>query len=315
MVATTPDAATLADATVVGAATDDPVGRRIERLNRASAKRVVEPDQDLPGSIGDGQLVPDELLSVAGLGLDLTPEQKRTLSREEVASMFDNGIRFEAVLEAGFAMQIAYARDITDPRITFLCHEIGEETRHQRMFQRVIDQIRPRAVNPLASNRLLMRVDRAASGWLLRHRAALYVMVISGEEIPDLLQKLASEHPDTDPFLASVNRYHRQEEARHLSYARAMLPEVWATATRVERFVVRHVLPFGIRQMYELLIHPGVYETIGLPGWETWKAVNQAPERIAIRHQGTRPILAALQDAGIISRRRVPKAWRQLCGL
>ena len=291
------------------------VAERVERLNRASLKRVIEPDSDLPGSIGDGQLIPDELLSVHGLGLDLTPEQKRTLSREEVASMFDNGIRFEAVLEAGFAMQIAYAPDITDPRITFLCHEIGEETRHQRMFQRVIAQIQPRAKNPLAGNRLLMRVDRAASAWLLRHRAALYVMVISGEEIPDLMQKLASEHPDTDPFLASVNRYHRQEEARHLSYARAMLPEVWAQATRAERFAVRHVLPYGIQQMYEFLVHPGVYETIGLPAWETWKAVNRTPERLAIRHQGTRPILAALQDAGIISRRRVPKAWRRLCGL
>ncbi|MFN8017521.1 MAG: hypothetical protein U0P45_05300 [Acidimicrobiales bacterium] len=67
--------------------------------------------------------------------------------------------------------------------------------------------------------------------------------------------------------------------------------------------------------MYEFLVHPGVYETIGLPAWETWKAVNRTPERLAIRHQGTRPILAALQDAGIISRRRVPKAWRKLCGL
>ena len=288
---------------------------RVERLNRASAKRVIEPDQDLPGTIGEGQLVPDELLSVVGLGLDLTPEQKRTLSREEVASMFDNGIRFEAVLEAGFALQIAQAADITDPRITYLCHEIGEETRHQRMFQRVIAQIGPTARNPMAGNRILARLDRVLTGWLLRHRAALYVMVISGEEIPDHMQKLASEHPDTDPFLASVNRYHRQEEARHLSFARAMLPEVWANATRVERVVVRHVVPLGIQQMYEFLVHPGVYETIGMPGWETWKAVNRTPERLAVRYDGTRPILAALQDAGILSRRRPPKAWRKLCGL
>jgi hypothetical protein len=288
---------------------------RVERLNRAAAKRVIEPDRDLAGSIGSGQLLPDELLSVAGLGLDLTAEQRRTLGREEVASILDNGIRFEAVLEAGFALQIARAGDIADPRITFLCHEIGEETRHQRIFQRIIGQVAPTARNPMAGNRWLARLDRTLTGWLIRHPAALYVMVISGEEIPDLLQKLAAEHPDTDPFLASVNRYHRQEEARHLSFARAMLPEVWAGASPVERLVVRHVLPVGIRQMYEFLVHPGVYETVGLPGWETWKAVNRTPERIAVRHQAARPILAALQDAGILSRRRVPKAWRTLCGL
>lgn len=288
---------------------------RVERLNRASQNRVIEPDADLPGSVGDGQVIPDELLSVAGLGLELTAEQRRVLSREEVASMFDNGIRFEAVLEAGFALQIATCPDVNDPRITYLCHEMGEETRHQRLFQRVRQQLAPTARHPLADHWFWGRLDRLATGWLLRHPATLYVMVISGEEIPDLLQKLAAEHPDTDPFLASVNRYHRQEEARHLSFARAMLPEVWAKASAVERWAIRRVVPVGIRQMYEFLVHPGVYETIGLDGWATWKAVNATPERIAIRHQATRPILDALVGAGIVRKGHEPKAWRALCGL
>lgn len=291
------------------------VADRIERLNRASQKRVIEPDVELAGAVGDGQILPDELLSVAGLDLDLTPEQRRTLSREEVASMFDNGIRFEAVLEAGFALQVAYCSDVNDPRVTYLCHEMGEETRHQRLFQRVRQQLAPTARHPLADHWFWARLDRVATGWLLRHPATLYVLVISGEEIPDLLQKLASEHPDTDPFLASVNRYHRQEEARHLSFARARLPEVWADASRVERWALRHVVPAAIRQMYEFLIHPGVYETIGLDGWATWKAVNASPERIAIRHAATRPILDALVSAGLFRAGREPRSWRRLCGL
>ena len=49
---------------------------RVERLNRASLKRVIEPDVDLPGALGDGQLMPDELLSTAGLDLDLTVDQR-----------------------------------------------------------------------------------------------------------------------------------------------------------------------------------------------------------------------------------------------
>jgi hypothetical protein len=254
-------------------------------------------------------------LSVHGLRLDLTAEQKRTLSREEVASMFDNGIRFEAVLEAGFALRIAQADDIADPRITYLFHEMGEETRHQRLFQRVIRQIAPKARNPLAGNVLVRQLDRMGTRWILNHPATLYTMVISGEEIPDLLQKLASEHPDTDPFLASVNRYHRQEEARHLSFARSMLPEMWASAGRGERWGIHHVVPVAIRQMYEFLVHPGVYETIGLDGWATWKAVNKLPERIAIRQQACKPILGALIDAGMISPRKVPKGWQDLCGV
>ena len=102
------------------------VVERVERLNRASLRRVIEPDADLPGSIGDGQLMADALLRIAGMDLDLTAAQRRILSRAEVASMFSAGTRFEAVLEIGFARQVAYAPDLTDPRITYLLHEVGE---------------------------------------------------------------------------------------------------------------------------------------------------------------------------------------------
>lgn len=291
------------------------VADRIERLNRVSATHVVDPDVDLVGSVGPGQLLPDELLSVHGMGLDLTPEQRRVLSREEVASIFDNGIRFEAVLEAGFALQVARCADVNDPRNTYLFHEIGEETRHQRLFQRVRQQIDPQAVNPFADHWLLTRLDRYGVSWVIHHKPLLYVMVLAGEEIPDLLQKLASEHPDTDPFLAELNRYHRREEARHLSFARAMLPEVWAEASAVERMVVHRIAPLAIRQMFDFLVHPGVYETVGLPGMDTWKAVARLPERVALRHAGTRPVLDALIDAGMVARGRIPAGWQALCGV
>ena len=77
----------------------------------------------------------------------------------------------------------------------------------------------------------------------MRRPAFFCVLVLTGEEIPDLYQKLASEHPDTDPFLREVNRYHRQEEARHLNFARMLLPELCAKATRFERFQIRHLAP------------------------------------------------------------------------
>src|SRR6478609_7637611 len=143
------------------------VVERVERLNRASAKRVIDPDVDLIGNVGDGQLIPDELLSVHGLGLDLTAEQRRTLGREEVASIFDNGIRFEAILEAGFALQIARSPDLNDARITYLLHEMGEETRHQRLFQRVRQELRPTAGNPFADVWIMGQIDRYGSAWII----------------------------------------------------------------------------------------------------------------------------------------------------
>ena len=287
---------------------------RIERLNNAAANRVVDPDKDLHGAPEDGQIIADELLSTAGLDLELTPEQRAKLSREEIASIAGEGVRFEAVLTAGFGLEIATAPSLADPRVTFLLHEIGEESRHSRLFIRVIDALAPTAKNPLDRPALRVLMRRAVQH-IVRRPALLYTLVLGGEEIPDLLQKLASEHPDTDEFVRAVNKYHRMEEARHLSFARAVLPEVWAKATWHDKYAVRRIAPLAIKGMFETLVHPGVYEAIGLPGWKTWKAVNRSPQRIALRHEATRPVLNALIDAGVFTRGRIPKRWRALCGV
>lgn len=286
---------------------------RVERLNTASARRVINPDVEIPGGPGEGQVLPDELLSIAGLGLDLTPEQRAILSREEAASIAQEGVHFEAVLTAGFALQIATS-NVLDPRITYLFHEIGEESRHSRLFIRMVEALRPQAKNPLDKPFLGFLMRRGVLQ-IIRRPALLYTLVLGGEEIPDLFQKMASEHPDTDDFIRAVNKYHRQEEARHLSFARAVLPEVWAEARWDDRFAVRHIAPLAIKGMFETLVNPGVYGVIGLPTWETWKAANRTPQRIAIRHQATRNVLAALLDAGVLKKGRVPRAWRDLCGV
>jgi predicted metal-dependent hydrolase len=287
---------------------------RIEKLSAASLRKVVDPDLDLPGSIGDGQLLADELLFTADLPLELTAEQRRTLSREQLASITDMGLRFEAVLMAGFALEIATCEDLTDPRVTYALHEIGEETRHSRLFARLLTQFQPKAKNPL-DKPILRRLQRFGMARIASRPALLCVLVLGGEEIPDLLQKLAAEHPDTDPFVREVNKYHRMEEARHLAYARTVLPEQWAKASRTERFAVRYIAPLIIGDMYNMLVHPGVYETIGLDGWKTWKAVKASPSIVARRHEAIRPIVKVLLDNGIFTPGRIPKPWRNLAGV
>ena len=284
---------------------------RIRKLSTASERRVIDPDRDVPGSLGDGQLLPDELLSVADLDLDLSPEQRITLSREEIGSITEAGIRFEAVLEAGFALQVAQSTNLLDPRTTYLLHEIGEETRHQRIFLRMLEQIQPKAKNPFV-NRVTQFVERRGMKRIISLPALLYVLVLGGEEIPDLFQKMASEHPDTDSFVKAVNKYHRMEEARHLSFARAMLPEVWETAGPMERLAVRYVAPVIINQMFDMIVHPGVYETVGLPGMETWKKVRRTDTRLRWKAKATRPVLDAVVDAGAFRKGRIPKGWAKL---
>lgn len=288
---------------------------RVDRLNTTSSRRPIEPDAHLPwGTLGPGQVIADELLSIDGLEVSLTADQRARLAREEVAAMLTMGVRFEAVLSAGFARQVAEAPDLADPRVVYMLHEIGEEARHSRAFLRFVDELGATARNPL-DHGIPRRAARALTRSLAKTNALLLVLVLAGEEIPDLLQKLACEHPDTDPLLAALNRYHRQEEARHLAFARAVLPEAWARAGWIERQRVRHAAPVIIGQLFATFVHPGVYAAVDLPPWKTFRAVQQLPQRRELRAEATRPVLAALLDAGVLRRGHMPRGWRKLCGV
>ncbi len=298
-------------------ATARSVDERIERLSTASLKRIMEPDTEVPGEVGDGQVLPDELLSLANvpeLFGTLTDEQKRILAREEFASIVDTGVRFESVLMAGFSLDILSRPDLTDPRVTYLLHEMGEETRHSRLFVRLLDQVKPQAKNPLDNP--VGRIALQAVMPLLTAMPSLFcLLVLSGEEVPDLLQKLASEHPETDPMIKAVSKYHRQEEARHLAFGRMLFPEQWAAAGPIERFLVRHLGSRIATAMFDTIVHPGVYGAIGLPTWPTWRAVNRSAGRTAMRHRALRPLLTPLLEAGVFRGGRVPRGWQVACGV
>jgi hypothetical protein len=287
-----------------------PWSRRL-RAPREWVLEVVDLKADVTGYIGEGQVLPDELLSVAGLGLRLTPEQRLVLSRAEIASITDWEIRFEAVLEAGFAAQIATAPDLTAAPLTFMLHEMGEETGHQRLFQRLLGQLEPRAEWPIP--RACVNFARR---WVIhvaaRHPAFLYVLVLAGEEITDVFQRAAAEHPGTDPFIRALYTYHRTEEANHVSFARAVYAEAWASGTWLDRFLVRWVAPSVIRLLFDGMVHPGVYETIGLAPWRTWRRVRRTTERALLRREATRPVVNGLIEAGAMRTGKVSRAWRKL---
>jgi hypothetical protein len=78
---------------------------------------------------------------------------------------------------------------------------------------------------------------------------------------------------------------------------------------------VRFVAPTLIREMYENMIHAGVFGAVGLPAVPTWRAARNHPGRVEVRVAATRPVLRALLDAGVLERGKVPTPWRGLCGV
>src|SRR5947207_8740082 len=285
------------------------VDLRVERLSSASLRRVIEPDLEVTGGLAGGQVMPDDLLSVADLDLELTRAQRATLAREEVASITRFGILFEAVLMSGFAYRLALSTDVTDPRFTYVLHEIGEESRHSRLFVRLIDELAPKQRDPF-NGRVAAEIRSRLLPLLVRRPATFDAFVLAGEEIPDLFQKLAAEHPGTDDFVRAVSRYHRVEEARHLAFARTTVGEHYRDATWTDRFAVRWVVPIAIVTMFDTIVQPFVYPTVGLPALRTWLRVRRQPARVALRQQCVRAVLQPLTDAGVFELGRVPMLWR-----
>ena len=287
--------------------------RRIERLSQVSGKRVIEPDVEVTGEFGPGQLLPDDLLLTAGLDLDLTDEQKRIIAREQVAAMLDGGIRLESVLLAGAGLLLATYPDLTDPRTTYLLHEVGEETRHSRLFQRMIEQLAPTATNPF-QDRIGTAVAKRLYRMTATHPLLFCTMVLAGEEIPDLIQRQAIEHPGTDDYLRRANTYHREEEARHLAFGRMLLPELWATASWRQKWMVRRVAPALVNlMMHTQLTHPGIYAAAGLPPRRTARRVMRSPDRRALKAEGMRGVLKSLLAAAPELDGRLPGGWRRIC--
>src|SRR3954453_2278 len=161
-----------------------PVEQRIDHLSAVSTRKLIEPEDTFDFStLSTGRVFADELSSINGLDVDLTDEQRAALTREELAAMLSAGIRFEAVLNATFSVELAEAESLADPRHHYMLHEVGEETRHQRAFLRLIEQLQPTARNPLDRG-----IARFVRTWLIRtvmHNPALFcVMLLAGEEIP-----------------------------------------------------------------------------------------------------------------------------------
>lgn len=297
-------------------ATSNRDSSRVQRLVDASGKRERGIEDLLEGRLGDGSLIPRDLLSVHGLGLDLSPAQERTLGREESASILQLGVSFEAALCVGFAHQA-----LTSPlahqstvEAEFAQVQIGEETRHTRVFIELLRQIDPMARSPF--DRAMVRLFRGwFAVWMARRPLFFQILVLGGEEIPDLMQRLVSEHPQSDPHLAAVASYHRAEEARHMSFARLSIGPLARTTSAADRYAARHLAPLALQVLWDGLVHPGVYRAAGLDPWATWRAVRLDPARVALRHEATRTVLRTVLDSDLFGRRGVPRGWRRLCGV
>jgi len=286
--------------------TADPVPTR---LLRSSARQSYDPevdiDWDAPPVDGLWFMQP-ERLSLYGTPLwdRLTDEQRRELSRHEVASIAGVGLWFELILMQMMVREL-YDADPRTARTQYALTEIGDECRHSVMFGRAIERLGVPAYGPVR------HVHRLGRGFkTLASGVSGYASILVAEEILDRWQRELMKDERVQPLIRMVSRIHVLEEARHMSFAREQIQDLVPTLSRRSlgwhRTITANTAFFVARS----LVNPQVYAAVGLDPREARRqALGNPHYQRTLAWMGER-VVGFLDEQGLIGRGQ-RSTWRR----
>jgi hypothetical protein len=269
------------------------------RLLISSAKASYDPlteiDWDAPVD-KDKYAMPPERLSLYGTYLWdlLTEEQRKELSRQEVACVASIGIWFEAILMQ-MLIRYAYDRDPTTSHIQYSYTEIGDECRHTVMFARMVGKLGATYYRPDPLAQFLGRILKTFSNRPVTFAGALFV-----EELLDQGQREILRDESLDPLSRAVCRIHVTEEARHMRYAREELIRISSAQPAAACAVSRIVLALLAALSADRLISPAAYARVGLDPKEAKRVARRNPHRRASAAWLARKAVETFTAAGLI---------------
>ncbi|WP_140727286.1 diiron oxygenase [Pseudomonas sp. Hp2] len=247
---------------------DDPVfASRMQKLIQLSRERHVNSFSqiDWPESIPDDEWwLSPELLSVHGTEyMDSLPEaQLKRLSKWECVNAFSLNVEGERELINRLSAQL-YAPDL--PNIeAYIHHFIDEENKHLWFFgefcRRYGGKIYSSKKVGLADERFGMQMEF----FLLFARIFLF------EEIGGYYNVVAGGDERVSPFVRLIHQVHHADEARHITFGRAILAQAkdiaFSASTPGEReAAVAHLQRF-VQVSIEALYQPAMYRDSGIEG-------------------------------------------------
>jgi hypothetical protein len=269
------------------------------RLLRSAAKLSFDPTTEVDWTAeqpADVLYCPATTSSLYGTGLwqHMTPEQRVTLTKHEVASVASVGIWFEEILMQ-MLLRYAYDRDLTRKDIQWTLTEIADECRHSIMFATMVEAfgVPNYGVGRLAHE--LGRIFKAISNNVLTFAGTMYV-----EEILDAFQRDIMDDETLQPIIRQVSRIHVIEEARHISYAREETLRSQRSAGRLRRTYNRVMIGLIVNRATKSLIHPRAYEDCGLDPKTARKAADANPHWRACKTRAAAKVLAFFDECGLI---------------
>lgn len=278
------------------------------RLLAGSVARSYDPvvDMDWDAPLDPEKLfLPAEVVSLYGTPLwnSMTPEQRRELSRQELANVLSVGIWFENLLNRLLLRELLTA-DPTSRTSHYTLVEMGDECRHMMMFGKVIDRIEARPYWPRRGGRIMINLLPQ----LLRG-SMVWIGALVGEEIFDALQRRTLDDPQLQPLVSRAMRIHVTEEARHIGFARDALTRRVATISRAERAYAQLCVAVAAPLFVYLLTNRHMYERAGLDGRSAKKIAMANPHTRTELGIGANPLATFLDELGLLG--PVGKAvWR-----
>src|SRR3954454_10278300 len=271
---------------------------KAERLTAASARNSYDPfteiDWDRPLD-DDHYHLPPEFLPLYGTPQweAMSETERRTYSRHECASLCGAGIWFENIL-MHLVLRHLYDLPADDPVHRYLLVETADECRHSAMFGEYIRRAGPPAYRPPRWHRLGGAFMKATSSG-----PEAYIAILAAEELLDVSNRATMKDDRMHPVSKSIAKLHVLEEARHVSFARTYITEVWPTLNRAAKLRAMIRTPFFVSGIAMALVNPAVYRSLGIEGGAAMARKNPLHRERVARDLGK--LTGLLSELGIIN--------------
>ncbi|HEX7133438.1 MAG TPA: diiron oxygenase [Iamia sp.] len=279
---------------------------RSVKLIAASERTTLDPftevDWDVPIDDRAFHLPPEWLPLYGTPPWDAMDDAARiAYSRHELAALCGAGIWFENRLMQIVLRHLAEL-PVTSPAHRYLLTEVADECRHSTMFGEVIRRAGTPAYTPPADAPELDMMKDLPGG-----RALGYLLILAVEEILDATNRATMKDERVHPVSRQVAKLHVLEEARHVSFAKTYLTEIWPDLDAEEREAVVGLAPAAVEIVAGLTVDPAVYDELGISDGAEIARTN--PHRRARVIEGLAKLTSFLDDLGVIDDSSRP-AWQ-----
>lgn len=288
--------------------TTDPTATR---LLRSSARHSYDPaiDIDWDAPLAEGlYFAPPERISLYGTKMwdDLSEEQRIELSKHEMCSIASVGLWFEIILMQ-MVLRDVYDQDPRTERAQYSLIEIGDECRHSVMFAKMVERC---GVPAYGAQRRVHQMGRAFKA--LGGGVSGYASILVAEEILDRLQRETIKDERVQPLARMVSRIHVLEEARHMTFAREQVERAVPGLSRKALLAHQVVIAQTCFMVARSLVHPAVYEAVGLDPQEARRVALSNPHYQATMAWAGERVLSFLDEQGLVPRSQHPVWHRSL---